>query len=90
MSCNTVNCIYAIKCCGCEECYIGETGNFRSRTNLHEDHIRRCVGLNVSIHIKNCTTHIEENKKFKIMPIYKGKKEDLALRKTMESTFIKQ
>ena len=82
MSCNVLNCIYAIKCGGCRECYIGETNNFRSRTNLHKDHIRRGVGLNVSLHIKNCNAHhVEEKDQFKIMPIFKIKKDDTALRK---------
>ena len=88
MSCNTFNCIYAIKCGGCGGCYIGETSNFRLRTNLHKDHIRRGVGLNVSTHIKICTQYMDETNKFHIMPIYKVRYDDLNLRKKMEAKFI--
>ena len=90
MSCNTLNCIYAIQCGGCDEYYIGETNNFRYRTNLHKDHVRRGVGLAVSMHINTCTTNLIEEEKFKIMPILKMQTDEASRRKKIESNFIKK
>ena len=40
MNCNVKNCLYVIKCAGCNALYIRETGDFRLRTNTHTDHCR--------------------------------------------------
>lgn len=41
MSCDVKNVIYAMKCRGCGEEYIGETGNFlRKRVTVHNQQIR--------------------------------------------------
>ena len=46
MNCETMNCIYVLKCTGCHKIYIGETNNLRHRINLHKDHAARNRGLN--------------------------------------------
>lgn len=86
MNCATLNCIYVIKCQGCTSTYIGETCNFRSRTNLHRDHIKNNTGLYVNKHINKCAK--KQYPQFNIMPIYKVKKDDEKLRKTKERNFI--
>ena len=41
MSCDVKNVIYVMKCRGCGEEYIGETGNFlRKRVTVHNQQIR--------------------------------------------------
>ena len=87
MDCNTLNCIYVLKCMSCQLTYIGETSNFRLRVNLHRNNAERNVGLNVSRHIHQCTSAL--NLKFKIMPFYKVNRDDIRLRKSKEQYFIK-
>ena len=87
MTCDTQNCIYAIKCNGCNEMYIGETVNLRLRTNLHKDHIRQNIGLYVSRHIAECAKNINKEKFF-IMPFFKLKTDSSTYRKSMEAHFI--
>jgi hypothetical protein len=41
INCNILNCIYVMLCNGCQKIYIGETSNFRLRTNLHRDHVNK-------------------------------------------------
>ena len=41
MSCDVNNVIYAIKCNGCKELYIGQTGDkLRTRRTIHAQQIR--------------------------------------------------
>ena len=88
MTCDTLNCIYVLKCCGCEKLYIGETNNFRLRINLHKDHAKNNTGLNVSKHIYKCTDKLKNLPKFNAMPILKIIKDDTFYRKHMELHFI--
>lgn len=88
MNCNTLNCIYVLQCCGCLKYYIGETSNFRLRTNLHRDHINKSKGLPVSKHINECTKNKNLKFNFNIMPFYKIKSDDIIFRKQMEFYFI--
>ena len=41
MDCDVKNCIkfLVLECVGCTKYYIGETNNYRLRTNLNRDHI---------------------------------------------------
>ena len=89
MSCDSQNCIYAIICNGCGEHYIGETVNLRLRANIHKDHVRRNIGLNVSRHIAECANS-PNKEKFYIMPFFKLTTDSTSLRKSMESRFIKK
>ena len=57
MSCDAKNLNYVIKCKGCDEEYIGETGDtLRHRLTVHRQQIRdaRVRVLYVSSHIANC------------------------------------
>ena len=75
MDCNTRNCVYVIKCKGCEKLYIGETNNLRLRTNLHKSHVNKNEGLYVNKHIASCNQNIPLPR-FNIMPFYKVKQDD--------------
>lgn len=91
MNCNVLSCIYVLCCANCPSIYIGETNNFRLRTNLHRDHINKNSGLDVSKHIFECTSNFPINKdKFKIMPIFKMNNDDVSYRKSMERNFIRK
>ena len=86
MNCGTRNCIYVLKCTGCQKSYIGETNNLRHRINLHKDHAARNCGLNVSRHFYQCSQH--ESTKFYVMPFFKMKNDDTNFWKQMEAKFI--
>ena len=88
MTCDTRNCVYVIECTGCYKYYIGETGNFRLRTNLHRDHTKKNEGLGVNKHIFHCTVGKSIKHAFRIMPIYKVKEDDTDLRRNMEEYLI--
>ena len=88
MNCNVHNCIYVIQCSGCPLIYIGETTNFRLRTNLHRDQITRNVGLGACQHIHKCAKDIVN--KFTIMPFFKIPKDDSQYRKEKELYFIRK
>ena len=69
--------------------YIGETGDIlRNRIRVHRQQIDNpnLMNLKVSHHISQCA----KNDKFRIIPIYKMKKDDTNLRKNMEKYFISQ
>ncbi|MEW8512949.1 MAG: GIY-YIG nuclease family protein [Candidatus Thiodiazotropha sp.] len=89
MSCEVKNLIYVIRCGGCHEEYIGETGDtLRHRVTVHKQQIRDASTrmLYVSGHIDHCA----RNKpiKFKIWPLYKMQSDNAALRKMKEQFFI--
>ena len=86
MNCETMNCIYVLKCTGCHKIYIGETNNLRHRINLHKDHAAKNCGLNVSRHFYQCSQH--ESTKFYVMPFFKMKHDDKNFRKEMKAKFI--
>ena len=89
MSCNVKNVIYIMKCRGCGDEYIGETGTFlRKQITVHNQHIRdkKTRMLKVSEHIDNCTNTLEW--KYNIFPFYKMYKESVTLRRTKEKLFI--
>ena len=59
MTCEVKNVIYVMKCRGCGEEYIRETGNFlRTRVTVHNQQIRdpRTRMLRVSGHIDECAS----------------------------------
>ena len=87
MNCATKNIIYTLICTGCDEFYIGETGNtLRTRTRVHKQQItdNNYRSLPVSQHIHNCN-----NNDFRIMPIFKINKPDTRPRKEKEKHFLR-
>ena len=89
MTCEVKNVIYVMKCRGCGEECIGETGNFlRKRVTVHNQQIRdpRTRMLRVSGHIDECASHL--NPKYHIFPFYKMYSESTSLRKAKEEYFI--
>ena len=83
------NVVYVMKCGGCGEEYIGETGNLlRQRVTIHNQQIRdpKTRMLKVSEHIANCAHNL--NPKYKIFPFYKMYSESTTLRRAKEKFFI--
>ena len=86
MSCDTKDVIYVITCPGCNEYYIGETGNtLRARVRVHKQHINRPEyrQLQLSAHLETCG-----NKQFTIFPFYKLKCAGAIQRREKEKHFI--
>lgn len=89
MSCNVRNLIYVIQCGGCQEEYIGETGDtLRHRLTVHRQQIRNpnVRMLYVSEHISICSR--QPGIKFKVFPLYKMRTDSIIARKLKESYFI--
>ena len=89
MTCEVKSVIYVMKCRGCGEEYIGETGNFlRKRVTIHNQQIRdpRTRMLRVSGHIDECASNL--NPKYYIFPFYKMYSESTTLRQAKEKFFI--
>ena len=89
MSCDAKNIIYVIKCKGCDEEYMGETGDtLRHRLTVHRQQIRdaRVRILYVSNHIANCARF--QPVKFSILPLYKMQTDCVSARKMKEKHFI--
>ena len=81
--------IYVMRCTGCDEEYIGETGDsLRHRMTVHRQQIRNSNFriLHVSNHIATCARNCETP--FKLFPLYKMKEADTTIRKMKESYFI--
>ena len=88
MSCDIKNVIYAMKCRGCGEEYIGEIGNvLRKRITVHNQQIRdpRTRMLKVSEHIDNCSSTL--NPKYYVFLFYKMYKEGTTLWRAKEKFF---
>ena len=89
MGCEAKNLIYVMRCTGCDEEYIGETGDsLRHRMTVHRQQIRNSNFriLHVSNHIATCARNCETP--FKLFPLYKMKEADTTIRKMKESYFI--
>ena len=89
MSCEVRNLIYVIRCGGCQEEYIGETGEtLRHRLTVHRQQIRDASTrmLYVSGHKANCAKN--QSIKFQILPLYKMQNDNTTSRKMKENYFI--
>ena len=89
MTCEVKNVIYVMKCRGCGEEYIGETGIFlRKRVTVHNQQIRdpHTRMLRVSGHIDECARNIHP--KYYIFPFFKMYSESSTLRRAKERYFI--
>jgi hypothetical protein len=89
LTCSSNNLIYVLICAGCDEYYIGETGDtIRARVRVHRQHINNanCAPLKVSRHVAACTSF--SIIKFRVVPFYKLTEDNPALRKEKEKYFI--
>ena len=89
MSCEVRNLIYVIRCGGCQEEYIGETGNtLRHRLTAYRQQIRDASTrmLYISGHVANCAKN--QSIKFQILPLYKMQNDNMTSRKMKENYFI--
>ena len=90
MTCSSSNLLYVIKCGGCGENYIGQTGmELRKRMTVHRQQIRdpstRMIPL--SGHISRCAKN--SAKQFHVFPFYKFKDTACELERTVkEAEFI--
>ena len=91
MSCNSSNLIYVLICSGCNEEYIGETGDGetkrRDRVWVYRQHIKdiKYQMLKVEEHLRGCGKD-----QFKIFPFLQMKSTDSILRKAFEKKFQRQ
>ena len=89
MSCDVKNVIYALQCNGCQEYYIGQTGDkLRSRRTVHAQQIRDPSTRQppLSGHIDICC---QTDPKFTMFPFYKMHSESISARLAKEKHFIK-
>ena len=89
MSYEIRNLIYVIRCGGCQEEYIGDTGDtLRHRLTVHRQQIRdeSTRMLYVSGHIANCAKN--QSIKFQILRLYKMQNDNTTSRKMKENYFI--
>ena len=89
MTCKVKKVIYVMKCRGCGEEYIGETGNYlRKRVTVHNQQIRvpSTRMLHVSEHMSTCANR--QDPKYYIFPFYKIYSESTSLRRAKEKYFI--
>ena len=88
LNCDSSNLIYLLKCKGCNEEYIGQTGRtIRDRLVLYRQHINQpqyCT-IFVEKHLRSCG-----NKQFSICPFFKLKNSDKNIRESHELGFIEQ
>ena len=82
--------VYVMKCRGCGDEYIGETGNFlRRRVTVHNQQIRdpNTRILFISEHVSICAQQMSP--KYHIFPFYKMYSDSTSLRRAKEHYFIK-
>ena len=90
MTCEVKNVVYIMKCRGCGDEYIGETGNFlRKRVTVHNQQIRapKIKLLFVSENLNVCAHQM--NPKYHIFPFYKMYSDSTSLKCAKEHYFIK-
>ena len=89
MTCDVKNVLYVMKCSGCGEEYIGQTGDYlRKRVTVHNQQIRdpRTRMLYVSGHIDTCAH--QTIPKYTIFPFYKMYSDSVSFRCAKENYFI--
>ena len=88
MSCDVKNVIYVLKCNGCQEYYIGQTGDkLRIKRTLHAQQIRdpSTRQIPVSELIDNCR---KSNPKFQMFPFFKMDSESISARLAKENVLF--
>ena len=92
ISCKGTNLLYVLKCSGCGENYIGQTGNsLRKRITVHRQQIKdpKYRFMPVSRHIHKCTKNMDI--KFTVFPFYKFTQEtNQTERELKENYFIQK
>ena len=89
MSCDVKNVLYVIKCNGCNELYIVQTGDkLRTRRTIHAQQIRdpSTKQIPLSAHIGVCS---KKNPKFRMFPFFKMHTESISARLAKEKYFIR-
>ena len=89
MTCTVQNVLYVLVCNGCNEFYIGQTGDkLRNRKTVHLQQVRdpSTRQLPVSEHLDKCT---KNEPKFSIFPFYIFHNSDASARLLKESYFVK-
>ena len=87
LNCKSSNLIYCIKCCGCDEIYIGQTGNtICERVRIHKQQIRSPYTRKIPLsqHIDVCGKGL-----FNVFPFYKMKDTSSTKRLLKEEYFTK-
>ena len=88
MDCTIQNVIYVLICNGCNEFYIGQTGDkLRNRRTVHDQQIRdpSTRQIPLSAHIDNCS---KKDPKYLIFPFYKCHSNSVSARLSKERYFI--
>ena len=88
-SCDVRNVLYVIRCLGCNEYYIGQTGGkLRDRRTVHAQQIRdpSTRQIPLSAHLDTCS---KATPKFTMFPFFKLKTETTSARLAKENYFIK-
>jgi hypothetical protein len=88
MSCDVKNVIYVLVCTGCNQIYIGQTGDMlRHRRTVHEQQMRdpSTRQMPLSKHLDECS---KSEPKFKIFPFYKLFTNSVSARLAKEEHFI--
>ena len=89
MSCEVKNVIYVMKCNGCKELYIGQTGDkLHTRRTIRVQQIRdpSTRQIPLSEHIDNCS---QNNPKFQMFLFFKMRTESISARLAKEKHFIR-
>lgn len=89
MTCTVQNVLYVLICNGCQEFYIGQTGDkLRNRRTVHDQQIRdpSARQLPVSSHIDRCCLN---DPKYSIFPFYKFHGNNVSARLAKERYFVK-
>ena len=88
MDCTVQNVLYVLICNGCQEFYIGQTGDkLRNRRTVHDQQIRdpSTRQLPVSAHLDRCCV---TNPKYSIFPFFKFHVNDVSARLWKEKYFL--
>jgi len=88
MNCSVENVLYALRCNGCDEIYIGQTGDkLRNRRTVHEQQMRDPSARKIPLsgHLDTCC---KSEPKFSIFPFYKFNCVDASARLSKEKFFI--
>ena len=88
MSCDVQNVLYVLTCTGCNEYYIGQTGDkLRTRRTIHSQQIRdpSTRQIPLSEHLDKCGN---QHLKYEMFPFYKLKTNIISARLSKEKYFI--